>query len=59
MSYFLFYVRVKERVERNKYSLFSCNYVEKFPLPLGAWDGLPFLFWHSLGLPYTYFTLEA
>ena len=20
--------------------LFTCNYVEKFPLPLGDWDGL-------------------
>ena len=28
--------------------------LERFPLPLGAWDGLRFLLWHSLSLPYNY-----
>ena len=32
--------------------------LERFPLPLGAWDGLRcHLFWHSLSLPYNYFTM--
>ena len=40
---------------------FTCNYVvlcsERFPLPLGAYDGLTciLLLWHSLSLPYNYF----
>ena len=44
MSYFVFYVRVKERVERNKYTLFTCNYVVS--------DRRSFLFLLVLGLPY-------
>ena len=40
--------------------LFTCNNVVSvwrgFPLPLGAWDGLRFLLWHSLSLPYNYLT---
>ena len=36
--------------------LLLCGFcLERFPLPLGAWDGLYFLLWHSLSLPYNYF----
>ena len=36
--------------------LLLCGFcLERFPLPLGAWDGLRFLLWHSLGLTYNYF----
>ena len=33
--------------------------MERFPLPLGAWDGLRYFLWHSLSLPYNYFPLMA
>ena len=33
--------------------LYLCGFcLERFPLPLGAWNGLRFLLWHSLSLPY-------
>ena len=32
---------------------------ERFPLPLGAWDGLRYLLWHSLSLSYNYFGIIA
>ena len=33
---------------------YTCNYVVP-PLPLGAWDRLHYILWHTLGLPYNYF----
>ena len=30
--------------------------LERFPLPLCSWDELRYLLWHSLSLPYNYFT---
>ena len=30
-------------------------YLERSPLPLGAWMGYVILSWHSLGLPYNYY----
>ena len=30
-------------------------HLERFPLRLGAWDGLRYVLWHSVGLPYNYF----
>ena len=41
--------------------LFTCNYryvvsvLERFPLPLGAWDGLRYFIVAPLSLPYNYF----
>ena len=40
--------------------LFTCNFVVsqcsgRFPLPLGAWDGLSYLIVAPLSLPYNYF----
>ena len=32
--------------------------LERFPLPLGAWDGLRYLLWHSLSFLYNYFVLD-
>ena len=32
--------------------------LERFPLPLGAWDGLHCFLWHSLSLPYNYFVKD-
>ena len=42
--------------------LYTCNYVVsvwRFPIPLGAWDGLVILLWHSLSLPYNYSMLSV
>ena len=30
----------------------------RFPVPLGAWDSLHYLMWHSMGLPYNIFRKE-
>ena len=36
--------------------LLLCGFcLERFPLPLGAWDGLRYFLWHSLSLYYNYF----
>ena len=41
------------------YLLLCVFCLDRFPLPLGAWDGNVILLWHSLGLPYNYFVQSA
>ena len=44
--------------KRELIRLLVCGFCsERFPLPLGAWDGLRyFILFYSLGLPYIYFS---